>query len=74
LPDDPVRCLDQAVCGAVDIGRLSEDLEGLGKEPLRRDLATVSAEPGLAHLRRDPVDVVGLRLARFKKMNGYGSK
>ena len=62
LPDNPVGGLDQPVRGAIDLRRLAQDLERLGEEPLRRDLASVPGQPGLPHLRRDAVDVVRLGL------------
>src|ERR1035437_3871895 len=58
LPDHPVGCLDQTIGGAVDLGRLAQYLQGLWEEPLRRDLAAVTSQPGLAHLGRDAIDVV----------------
>ena len=64
LPDDPVGRLDQTVGGAVELGRLAQDLERLREEPLGRDLAAVAIEPRFAELAGDPVDVVGLGLRR----------
>ena len=50
LPDDPIGGLDQTVGGLIDLGRLVQDLQGLGKEPLGRDLAAIARQPGLAAL------------------------
>ena len=61
-PDDPVGRLDEAVGGGVRVGRLVEDLEDLGEEPLRRDLAAIAVEPGLAGRPGGVVDAVGLGL------------
>ena len=47
-PDDPVGRLDQPIGGAIDLGRLLEDLQRLGEEPFARDLAAVARQPGLA--------------------------
>ncbi len=64
LPDDPVGGLDQPVGAGVDLGRLVQDLERLGEEPLGRDLAAVAREPRLAARRRHRRDAFGLRLRR----------
>ena len=63
LPDHPVGGLDQPIGGLVDLRRLVQDLQRLGEEPLRRDLAAVAIEPRFAHLARGGVDLVrfGLR-------------
>ena len=42
LQDDPVGRLDEAVGGGVDLGRLVQDLQDLGEEPLGGDLAAVA--------------------------------
>ena len=61
-PDHPVGRLDQAVGRAVDVGRLVEDLERLGVEPLGRGPAAVACEPCLAAVLGQRVDAVGLGL------------
>ena len=64
LADDPVAALDDRRRGVVDLGILLEDLERLGREPLRGALAAVVGEKRLAALPGERVDPVGLRLRR----------
>ena len=58
LPDHPVGSLDQAIGRPIDLRCLAQDLQRLGEEPLRGDLAAVSRQPGLPHLGREAVHVV----------------
>ncbi len=52
LPDHPVRGFEQPVGRGVDIRGFVQDLQRLGKEPLRGDLAAVARQPRLAALSR----------------------
>src|SRR5665213_1066210 len=64
LPDDPVRCLDEAFCRGINLGVFFQQLQALCELPFRGDASAVARQPTLTTRRGEGVDALGMRLRR----------
>ena len=63
LPNDPVRTLNQSVCGFINLRAVIEYLQHLGKEPFRGVFAAIHLNEFFVSFSTDFIEAIGFRLS-----------